>query len=245
MRLLKRHGPRKAILLYHSIGDSPWALNKAMFLAQVEWLHSNSVIQPLENLLANHQTGGLEVAITFDDGYASLMEAAEILGKYNASATVYLNTAWIGEDSGRASDESLGHYPGERFLTWAQVETLRNAGWTIGSHGVEHLDLTTSPPDRVERELHESRLTVEDRLGISCEHFSYTWGRYDARLQAAVQEAGYATAVSGRHGPVSEDFDPFAIPRINVQCDYTPDDFIAILRGDWDYLGWWRRLRRG
>lgn len=244
-RLVPRSPQRRIVLLYHAVGDSPWALSRESFATQVAWLAESAVIRPLSDMLQQPETAGLEVAITFDDGYRSVLMAGEILDDYGAGATVYLNTGWVGETSSKGSVPEKGHYPEEQFLTWDEVKVLQRAGWSIGSHGVEHLDLTISPPVCVERELRESRLTVEDRLGTCCEHFSYTWGRYDAALQKAVQEAGYATAVAAKHGPVKDNVDPFAIPRINVQCDYTPDDFFAILRGDWDYLNWWQGLRHG
>lgn len=244
-RLAPRSPQRRIVLLYHAVGDSPWALSRESFAGQMAWLAEAAVIRPFADVLQSPVTAGIEVAITFDDGYWSLLTAGEILNEYGAGATVYLNTGWVGDTMNKRSVPEKGHYPDERFLTWDEVTVLQRAGWSIGAHGVEHLDLTALPRDRVEHELNESRLTVEDRLGISCEHFSYTWGRYDAVLQKAVREAGYATAVTGRHGPVSEDFDPFAIPRINVQRDYTPDDFVAIVRGDWDYLGWMQGLWRG
>jgi hypothetical protein len=43
--------------------------------------------------------------------------------------------------------------------------------------------------------------------------------------------------MSGLHGPVAAGFDAMAVPRINVARDYSLDDFKAVVRGDWDYLG--------
>ncbi len=34
-----------------------------------------------------------------------------------------------------------------------------------------------------------------------------------------------------------------AFPRINVAQNYSLEDFRAIVRGDWDYLGWVQRAK--
>ncbi len=240
---LQRSRSRRIVLLYHSIGDSPWAVREADFQEQVRWLGRTSVCT-LDALLNCDQTRGLSVALTFDDGYASLASIAlDILSVSKMPATVYLNAGLMDEHAHRRSNAADGHYPDEEFLSWDDVRRLHKRGWTIGSHGVEHIDLTTAAPDRVERELRTSKAMIESRVGKVCEHFSYTWGRNNASLRSAVREAGYRYSAAAIHGPVAGGFDPFAIPRIDIHRDYTIEDFAAIVRGDWDFLGWWQRIR--
>ena len=62
-------------------------------------------------------------------------------------------------------------------------------------------------------------------------------------MRSAVQAAGYRYAAAAVHGAVRTGFDRYAIPRINVQRDYSIADFAAIVRGDWDFLGWWQQLQ--
>lgn len=239
------HGPRSVILLYHALGVNPPAVAEENFRRQIAWLSENATLLSLEELLAEPGAGGLRVAITFDDGYASLHDSvAPILAEYGATATVFLNTGWIGEAVRRASDAAQGHYPREHFLTWREVEALARAGWTIGSHGVEHLDLTQQVPLVVVRELADSKCQIESRLGLPCQHFAYTWGRFTPLLQRAVKDAGYASAVSGLHGSVSPAADRFALPRIDVRAEYELRDFVDVVSGDWDYLGFKQRLAR-
>lgn len=237
--------PRKLVLLYHSLGTNPPAVAAANFRQQVAWLSRNAAITSLDSVMHSSGQNPLEAAITFDDGYASLHDqVAPILAEYGATATVYLNTGWIGESVRKVSDADLGHYPKEHFLTWDEVEELARAGWTIGSHGVEHLDLTRQDADAVARELAESKREIEFRLGQSCQHFAYTWGRFKPALQHAVRNAGYMSAVSGLHGPVTATSDHYALPRIDVRAEYELRDFIDVVRGHWDYLGLKQRLVR-
>ncbi|MEY4880208.1 MAG: hypothetical protein RJB62_1677, partial [Pseudomonadota bacterium] len=112
-----RDVPRRAILLYHSVGSSPLALSQSAFRAQMEWLVKNATIATTESLLQQSDAAPLKLALTFDDGYASVFgEAFPVLNDLGATATVFLNTGCIGERDRRASDPALGHYPQDTFL---------------------------------------------------------------------------------------------------------------------------------
>lgn len=236
---------RKVILLYHSIGPKAPALAEECFRRQMEWLTTHARIVPLPSLLDGAPGAGLQVALSFDDGYASVHDlAAPILQSHGAVGTVYVTTGRMGDSTRHASDESLGHYPGETFMLWDEIVALHRAGWTVGSHGVEHLDLTAVPTAAAERELRDSKARLEVRLGVACRHFAYTWGKYSEILQGLVEQAGYASAVSGLHGPVARGSDRFALPRIDVRAEYELPDFIAIVTGAWDYLGVKQRMLR-
>lgn len=236
--LLPRAQGRRVVLLYHSVGETPWGLPAAQFQNQVRWLAEHATLRSLGDLLGGEPEVGLQVAITFDDGYSTLRDVAlPILDEVGAEACVYLNTGWIEATDRRPSEPALGHYPGERFLSWSDVRDLAARGWTIGSHGVDHLDLTPLPQEVVRDQLADSKAAIEARLGGRCEHFAYTWGRSTPRLRQLTGEAGYRYAASGRHGPVTAGFDRLAVPRINIARDHSLADFKAVVRGDWDYLG--------
>lgn len=242
--LRPRPEQRRLILLYHSIGDSPLALEPAGFRQQMQWLSTHAVMMPLRQLLLNPSSAPVQAAITFDDGYSSLHSAAlPILTDAGVVASAFLNTGWIETDTRRPSDAAQGHYPQEQFLLWREVEALAASGWDIGSHGIDHLDLTRQPDDVVDRELRLSRRHIEQAALVCSTIFSYTWGRHNMHLRSMVKAAGYTHALAGIHGPVSESDDPFAVPRINIDRHCTLDDFKAIVRGDWDYLGWLQRAK--
>lgn len=241
---IPRIAPRRIVLLYHSLGRSPLALSAQDFRRQMEWLVQNADVVPLMEMLAGRPTAPLQAAVTFDDGYASLHDVAlPILAQAGAVATVFLTTGSIGADIRQASDPMRGHYPDDEFMLWREAEALAAAGWGIAPHGVEHLDLTRQPEDRVRSELTQSRARIGETLGQPVPVFAYPWGRHSGEVRRLTAEAGYTHAVAGIHGPVTENSDPFAIPRIDIARDYTLDDFKAIVRGDWDYLGWLQRAR--
>jgi peptidoglycan/xylan/chitin deacetylase (PgdA/CDA1 family) len=245
-RWLPRSGHRRVILLYHSVGGSKWAVPEAAFKDQVAWLAAHSAVMPLEKLLVGGGAEPLQVAITFDDGYASLADkVAPLLAAHGMTASVYVNTGLMSASGRASSDSRHGQYPGETVMGWEDAEALARSGWEIGSHGVGHLDLVRIPPAEWDRELRESKATIESRLNRECKGFAYPWGRCNRRLEDAVRAAGYARAVSGLHGAVDADSDRFALPRIDIRAEYEPRDFEEIVRGHWDYLGLKHRLARG
>jgi len=73
-------------------------VSERSFFSQMEWLRQATKLSSSELLLSqDHVNEGLQVAITFDDGYVSLADVAlPILKELGAVATVFANTAASG-----------------------------------------------------------------------------------------------------------------------------------------------------
>jgi peptidoglycan/xylan/chitin deacetylase (PgdA/CDA1 family) len=235
----ERDTRRKIILLYHSVGGGDAATAIETFRAHVNVIATMGEVLALRNMVDCPPDRGIAVAITFDDGYAALRDhASAILVNFGCAATAFLNVSEIADKDRRLSRAEDGYYPGEHFLTWRDVDALVGAGWHIGSHGVRHLDLVSVDSATAEDELSTSKLMIEQRLGTTCDMFAYPWGRNNGRLRSRARSAGYRYGFAGGHCGLTPGCDPFALPRINVAKEYSRDDLIAILRGDWDYLDW-------
>lgn len=237
---------RKIILIYHAVGSGPWSISADIFQKQTEWLVKHCAILPLTELLTNSSNDQkIQVAFTFDDGYACLYDTVlPILNAVKAVGTVYLNTGWIDYESRKASCPELGHYPGEHFLTWGDVKKLDKAGWEIGSHGVEHIDLSRQQPDVIEKELRHSKDVIENQLKKSCEHFAYTFGRHDRRVRNVARQVGYRYVTAAHHQPLSISDDKMALPRLNVESGYSMEDFQNLVLGKWDFMGHIHRIKK-
>ena len=82
--------PRPAILMYHRIAREsfdPWGLvvERNRFAAQIEWLARERAVLPLTEFARLHQKRKLAanaVSLTFDDGYASVLDAVAPLEKH-------------------------------------------------------------------------------------------------------------------------------------------------------------------
>lgn len=243
--LIKKN-TRKIILLYHAVGDGPQAMDVNLFAAQMTWLKQHCEVMSLTELLRpSPATKHIQVAISFDDGYACLYDkAAPILNNLNMPAIAYLNTGWIAdeENNRRCSEPQLGHYIGEKFLIWPEVVQLVNQSWEMGSHGVDHLDLNQQTQDIAHTQLADSKHAIETQLQRSCDHFAYTWGRHSKPLRDMVVKNNYHDAVAAHHKILNHD-NLFALPRMNIEKDYSLTDFIDIVTGKWDYLGVIHRIK--
>jgi peptidoglycan/xylan/chitin deacetylase (PgdA/CDA1 family) len=105
--------------------------------------------------------------------------------------------------------------PGDsESCTWDQLREMESAGIEIGSHTVTHPVLTRVTPDRLHRELTQSRSRLEDQLGHPVTSFCYPNGAYDRTVRDAVARAGYRLAVTSDDGLNDATIDPLAIRRI-------------------------------
>lgn len=244
----KKNVQRKIILIYHAIGDGPWAISTENFKKQIRWLKENTDIISLTELLTNSaRKNTTQVALTFDDGYSCLYDVVlPILQAENATATIYINTGWMGESekARKKSRPDLGHYPDESFLTWDEVKKLDQNSWEIGSHGVDHIDLTKYPDDKVQSELAQSKITIEGRLQKKCAHFAYTFGKHSKKVQRYVAQTGYHYAAAAHHVALGKNDNHIALPRLNIQNDYSLEDFKNIIIGKWDFLGTIQHIKR-
>ena len=128
-----------SILMYHSISDDPetgvapyyrLATSPSRFREQMQWLRDGGF--DVIDLMEAHrrlQTGATlnhrSVVLTFDDGFQDFADRAwPVLSDFGYSATMFLPTAYIGND--RRS------FKGRPCLTWDEVRRLRSGGviWT-------------------------------------------------------------------------------------------------------------------
>jgi peptidoglycan/xylan/chitin deacetylase (PgdA/CDA1 family) len=242
-----KYSNRKVILLYHTIGETPWGLSEKKFRDQINWLAENCQLLSLADLIKTKENSNLQVAITFDDGYKSLHEiVAPLLLDKKTNCTVYINTGWIGENEKerKKSIASLGHYPDELFLIWDEIKDLYcQANWEIGSHGVNHYDFKSLEERFILEEFIQSKKQIENYLNTPCLHFAYPFGRYSTRTQQLVKLSGYQYAAAVRHEPFHVVSDYFALPRLNIDRNYSLKDFKQVVQGKWDFIGLIHKIR--
>jgi glycosyltransferase involved in cell wall biosynthesis/peptidoglycan/xylan/chitin deacetylase (PgdA/CDA1 family) len=110
----------------------------------------------------------------------------------------------------------LSKLPERSFLNWNEVEEMRNAGISFGSHTMNHMILTTAPPATGEEEIRISREELERQLKGKVSGFSYPWGAIGSSSHEQVRQSGYRYAVTTRPGLVKRDTDPYLLPRIPI-----------------------------
>jgi peptidoglycan/xylan/chitin deacetylase (PgdA/CDA1 family) len=202
-----------AILMYHAVGEPGAFANVSVerFERDLAFLTERYRVAPLETLV-DVATPPTEptVAITFDDGFASVYEhALPLLRAYDAPATVF---ALAGDP--RPGEPTID---ADRLLTDAQLRDLATDDLvTIGNHTVSHPDLSTvDSPDRLETEIVGAKATLEDRLGIDVDLFSYPYGTLSPAALERVR-ASHRAAVTTHSRPLSAAPDRHRLPRISA-----------------------------
>jgi peptidoglycan/xylan/chitin deacetylase (PgdA/CDA1 family) len=190
------------VLCYHALSDD-WpadlCVRPAAFERQLELLVARGYrgARFTDAVLAPPR--GRTLAVTFDDGFRSVLElAAPVLDRLELPATVFVVADFAGEDEGRplrwsGIDQWHGG-PHERelaSLSWRELRGLADRGWEIGSHTCSHPRLTLLDEQRLGDELERSRRACEAGLRRACTSIAYPYGAVSAGVAAAARDAGY------------------------------------------------------
>jgi peptidoglycan/xylan/chitin deacetylase (PgdA/CDA1 family) len=101
----------------------------------------------------------------------------------------------------RAGGLSEPLFPERRFfLDWDQVREMAANGFEVGSHGCSHRIMTRLTVDEAGRELAQSKIEIERRLGREVQHFAFPNGDANATLTMLAARTGYRTACVGGAG---------------------------------------------
>ncbi len=114
------------------------------------------------------------------------------------------------------------------FLSWDEVRTLRNRGFEIGSHTVEHPILTRIPGERVDQELLTSKRAIEEQVGANCRCFAYpNGGEADISkdITERVKRAGYDFAFTTIGKFCSRHESSLELGRISIPGNLSPTAF--------------------
>jgi peptidoglycan/xylan/chitin deacetylase (PgdA/CDA1 family) len=182
------------VLAYHGVGAHlPWPMSIPVEILeeQVSRFHARGYVgltyADWERRLASGDLPDRSVVVTFDDGYASTLNALPVLNRFGYPGTVFATTDFI---EGRASPWPGLNQSTAPALSWAELETMVEKGWEVGSHTVNHPRLSKVADSILESELKQSRDLLIERLG-SCETVAYPHGDADSRVAAAAAHAGY------------------------------------------------------
>jgi len=116
-----------------------------------------------------------------------------------------------------ATGEPIAARAGYRAMTAAELKKLAAEPLiTLGAHTVSHPDLTGCEPAAQEREMTESKKTLEEIIERPVAHFSYPYGEHND--QVADRAAGrFRSAVTCLAQPVRRRFNAHRLPRFLVR----------------------------
>jgi peptidoglycan/xylan/chitin deacetylase (PgdA/CDA1 family) len=235
------------ILMYHGIRDGARSAHPyyetntspEMFAGHMEFLSRNGYstigLEEAVQSIADGKACAKSVVITFDDGFQDFYSGAfPILRKYDFVATVFIPTGLLGNQRSQ--------WKGADLMTWSEVRELQSCGIRFGSHTINHPELEKLNEKQIEREVGESKQTLEDNLGVSIKSFAYPYAfpehnrAFTRRLAEILESYGYENGVSTVIGRARSGDNQFFLPRLPVN---TWDDlrlFRAKLEGGYDWL---------
>jgi peptidoglycan/xylan/chitin deacetylase (PgdA/CDA1 family) len=187
-RNLATAAPR--ILCYHSVGTPAWGVNDVAprrFRRQIEMLVARGYrFRPADEVSRDGRPG--EIAITFDDGLASVARnAAPLLFDLGIPWTLFVVTDW--------ADGRHGFGDGV-MLDWRAIERLAARGATIASHSATHADFGRLTREQARAELTRSRQMLRERIGIESAAFAIPLGcrrNWSAVAAEEARAAGFTT----------------------------------------------------
>ena len=138
---------------------------------------------------------------------------------------MFVPTAYVGGKSAWLPSDDANR----PMLSWAAIDSLAEEGFEIASHGRLHMAADLNPAELVERDARDSRLELEDRIGRAVTSFAYPFGYHSASGRHAVRAAGYRQACAVGDLPARTGDDRWALPRLQVRGDTTPEALVAMV----------------
>jgi len=204
------------VLMYHLValpGEVPDAapdlvVSPVTFDTQMRALHDAgwhtiTAAQLAADLATGTRPPARSLVVTIDDGYAdAYTRAFPILKKYGFVATFYVVAGRVGGST--------------HTLTWPQVRDLLAAGMDIGNHTMGHPALAMASDWDLGWQVRHAQEVVLRETGYAMTTLAYPAGRFDGRVEDAVQAAGLDLAFTTQPGALETWVGRFACPRIRV-----------------------------
>lgn len=212
---------RRVILNFHGLaeperkletGEAPYWISAAQF---------SDILA-----LADDLKETVDTTFTFDDGNRSdLTIGAEGLARVGRKATFFVLAGRIGQKGS---------------LSETDIQTLRAAGHSIGSHGADHIDWRAADPAARDRELVWARRRIAEVAQVPVEEAAIPFGRYNGAVVRALRAQGYSLAYSSDGGGWTQG--QYPVPRTSPRADMALREIEDVLLGREPARA---RLRRG
>jgi len=227
--------PRITVLLYHRVTDAVrdnLTTGVEQFQRQMALIRKHCRVLSLEEVLDAKVIPSSRqplVCVTFDDGYLDNHDhAVPILVRHQIPAAFFVSTGIIGTERPFPHDvlRGNGSIP---TMDWAQLRNMKQLGFTIGSHTVNHIDCAREPEDVVWDELTQSRDTLRRELGSQEITLGYPYGgrqHMTPHRLDLVRQAGYAGCLSAYGGVNLRRIDAFDVRRRAIHWRFSDPAFM-------------------
>ena len=212
------------ILLYHHVGISPvnsqYYVSPDKFEEQMKLLRDWEYTTITTEMLVKALTEGSAlpprpILITFDDGNLdNYTTAFPIMQKYGFTGVLYIVDNYIGAD---------------KYMSVYQIKEMASAGWEVGSHSGNHVDLTAIEMQRQRHEIVDSRMFLKKELGLPILTFAHPYGVSNHSVLNYAELSGYIAGMG--LGITNNQYKDniFALQRRGVKGMYDLKQFASLL----------------
>ena len=213
------------ILGYHDFGkteSNPWTLTPERFEWQLDFLRdrgytflglSEALREGCDRRVRSDPNADKIAVVTVDDARLG----AYVYGSAALNARQIVGLFYICPGLSKLDvPANEGYSP---FMMWHQVKHLHLQGHQLGSHAMQHCDMTPLSEYQLKIQLYGSMVEIWRHTGTWCEHFAPPYGLYNKTVQDAVAKAGYETLVTTDLGLNRPPVNLFALKRYQVRSD--------------------------
>ena len=207
------------ILMYHSVSDEfdSSSVNSNQFLKQMN-LMKKLGYKTINLSDLNLNESKKQFVITFDDGYFDVFKnAIPTLNKLNFKATIFIVSDFLNNNNNW--DKNKNNYIKKTLMNDNQIVELINKGHEIGSHTLNHIDLTTINDDELEKQIYKSKQNIEKRFNIKVVSFSYPYGSYNENVCDKVRNHYKFAVTTKRSRYKINKFSNHILPRVPINSD--------------------------
>jgi peptidoglycan/xylan/chitin deacetylase (PgdA/CDA1 family) len=192
------------VLAYHALGELPpehdpqkLVLPPAELRAHVEYLlrRGYEFVTAADFAQRLHSGASLRgvAALTFDDGsFDNATILPPLLNELGVPATLFVCPGLLGRPHPWLAPEA-----GVRLMSLDELQAVARLDCVeIGSHTVAHADLEHATEEEAYRDMADSKVALEDILGMPVASFAYPFGNYSPSCPRAAQRAGYTSAAT-------------------------------------------------
>jgi peptidoglycan/xylan/chitin deacetylase (PgdA/CDA1 family) len=232
------------IITYHAVAAarSPLCVDPGLFAAHADVIAESGMRSVTVRELAGALAEGVvenTVCITFDDGFASIVEhAAPLLEERDLTATVFCVAGHLGGTNDWPSARDGGYR--SRLADASALSALASRGFEVGSHGMEHAPLAGASEAVLRREVSESRAALAHELGSHVTSYAYPYGALPGASALRLVGRTYGAACTTSLRTVSAGDDPHLLPRVDAHYLRSPERLQRALEGE---LGVYLRAR--
>jgi peptidoglycan/xylan/chitin deacetylase (PgdA/CDA1 family) len=219
--------PRGVVIYYHAIQRH----QRSRFARQMDELLNGA--QPFRAECSGALTQeGLHVAVTFDDGFISVVEnALPELKKRNIPFTFFVPTGSLGRRPSWIQDQAHSSWE-ERVLSLEELRALATEPLaTIGSHSISHSNFLKLNSRDALHEFRRSKADLESALKREVTLFSYPHGAHNERLDEQARQSGYQHVFTVEPALVRPEAQQVAVGRVSVDPGDWPLEFRLKLAG--------------